>query len=103
MPGVSRAAGFDISVAEISARLPAVEPWKVDLHDVTERSVVFSLVKATAKEKGETVELVGVLRAVPETANEALRRFGLTQEQFKLVRDEQVFIRANRAEVVGGG
>lgn len=54
-------------------------------------------------EEGQTLELAGVIRPVPETADEALRRFGLEGEQFELVQDEQVFIRANRAEVVGGG
>ena len=54
-------------------------------------------------EEGQTIELSGGIRPVPETADEALRRFGLTQEQFELVQDEQVFIRANRAEEVAGG
>ena len=54
-------------------------------------------------EVGQTLKLAGVIRPVPETTDEALRRFGLEGEQFELVQDEQVFIRANRVEVVGGG
>ena len=54
-------------------------------------------------EEGQTLELVGRIRPVPETADEALRRLGLTGEEFELLQDEQVFIRAKRAEVVGGG
>lgn len=54
-------------------------------------------------EEGQTIELAGAIRPVPETADEALRRFGLEGEQFELVQEEEVFIRANRAEVVGGG
>ena len=54
-------------------------------------------------EEGQTLELAGVIRPVPETADEALRRFGLGSEEFELVQDEQVLIRAKRAEVVGGG
>ncbi len=49
------------------------------------------------------MELIGRIRPVPETADEALRRFGLKGEEFELLQDEQVFIRAKRAEVVGGG
>ena len=54
-------------------------------------------------EEGQTLNLIGRLRPVPETADEALRRFGLKGEEFELLQDEQVFIRAKRAEVVGGG
>jgi len=54
-------------------------------------------------EEGQTIELAGVIRPVPDTADEALRRFGLEGEQFDLVQEEEVFIRANRAEVVGEG
>lgn len=54
-------------------------------------------------EEGQTIELAGAIRPVPETADEALRRFGLEGEQFELVQEEEVFIRANRAEAVGGG
>lgn len=54
-------------------------------------------------EVGQTIELAGAIRPVPETADEALRRFGLKAEQFELVQEEEVFIRANRAEVAGGG
>ena len=53
--------------------------------------------------EGQTVELSGVIRPVPETADEAFRRFGLGREQFELVRDEEVFIRASRVTVTGGG
>ena len=54
-------------------------------------------------EEGQTLNLIGRLRPVPETADEALRRFGLKGEEFELLQDEQVFIRAKRAEVVGEG
>ena len=47
------------------------------------------------------MELIGGIRPVPETADEALRRFGLKAEEFELLQDEQVFIRARRAKVVG--
>ena len=47
------------------------------------------------------MELIGRIRPVPETADEALRRFGLKAEEFELLQDEQVFIRARRAEAVG--
>ena len=53
-------------------------------------------------EEGQTLNLIGRLRPVPETADEALRRFGLKGEEFELLQDEQVFIRAKRAEVLGG-
>ena len=53
-------------------------------------------------EEGQTLKLIGGIRPVPETADEALRRFGLRGEEFELLQDEQVFIRAKRAEVVGG-
>ena len=53
-------------------------------------------------EEGQTLELIGGIRPVPETADEALRRFGLRGEEFELLQDEQVFIRVKRAEVVGG-
>jgi hypothetical protein len=52
-------------------------------------------------EEGQTLELIGRVRPVPETADEALRRFGLKGEEFELLQDEQVFIRAKRADVVG--
>jgi hypothetical protein len=51
--------------------------------------------------EGQTLELIGRIRPVPETADEALRRFGLKGEEFELLQDEQVFIRAKRADVVG--
>jgi len=51
--------------------------------------------------EGQTLELIGGIRPVPETADEALRRFGLKGEEFELLQDEQVFIRAKRADVVG--
>ena len=51
--------------------------------------------------EGQTLELIGGIRPVPETADEALRRFGLKAEEFELLQDEQVFIRARRAKVVG--
>ena len=54
-------------------------------------------------EEGQTLKLIGRIRPVPETADEALRRFGLKGEEFELLQDEQIFIRAKRAEVVSGG
>ncbi len=54
-------------------------------------------------EEGQTLELIGRIRPVPETADEALRRFGLKDEEFELLQDEEVLIRAKRAKVVGGG
>ena len=53
--------------------------------------------------EGQTVELTGVVRPVPESADEAFRRFGLGREQFELVQDEEVFIRAASVRVADGG
>lgn len=54
-------------------------------------------------EEGQTVSVSGVIRPVPETADEAFRRVGLGLEQFDMVKDEEVFVRATKATASGGG
>lgn len=47
-------------------------------------------------QEGQTAQVRGLIRAAPKSYDEALRKYGMSEEQYALVKDQEIFVLAVR-------